>query len=98
MSIGLLKGRSLPGSIVSQPGEDLVSVQHNIAVFSMPNAKGEKKKNLRRVVLSQSMGGTFPNRNTTFEKHPGDVVEMLAEEAARFVERGYAVYLPEQTV
>ena len=93
MSIGMLRGKSQPGSVVTQPG-DLVSVRDNVPVFVMPSAKGKKAKTAI-VVLTQSMGGMIPGTNLDWSKHPGDVVKMLAEEATRFVDRGYATYLPE---
>ena len=92
MSLGLLKGKSHPGSVVNQPGE-LVSVRENVPVYVMYTARGKKKT--RRVVLATSMGGSIPNTNMIWTKKPGDVVEMLADEAERFVDRGYASYLPE---
>ena len=92
MSLGMLRGKSQPGSVVSQPG-DLVSVRDNVPVFVMPTARGKKKT--RRVVLTQSMCGSDPKNNVGWVKNPGDVVEMLADEAERYVERGYASYLPE---
>ena len=92
MSLGLLKGRSQPGSVVGQPGE-LVTVHENVPIFRMYNIG--KKSKTRRVVLISSMGGDIPGTHGTWAKGPGDVVEMLAEEATRFVDRGYATYLPE---
>lgn len=57
-----------------------------------------EKKNLRRIKLNTSLGGTIPGPNGeasgSFVHLPGAVVDWDAAEAQKFVDRGLATFEP----
>lgn len=99
MSIGLLRGRSQPGSVVTQPG----SVLQSVTVIDSPQSRGVKKTIV--VKLRSSMtghittpGGTFdatgkPNLSIVgrYDYKVGQLVRFPKDEAEVMIERSMAI-------
>ena len=99
MSIGLLRGRSQPGSVVTQPG----SVLQSIAVVDSPQCRGAKKTIV--IELRTSLSGHVTEPDGTFDDngkpnlglvgqyqfHVGQLVRFPADEAKRLIAKSFAV-------
>lgn len=92
MSLGLLKGRSPPGSVVSQPG----SVLQRITVIDSPQCRGARKTIVLKMRTSMA-GHVTPNlrRIGEYEFHIGQLVRFPADEAKRLIAKSFAVAVDE---
>ena len=99
MSLGLLKGRSQPGSIVTQPG----SVLQRVTVVDSPQSRGVRKTVV--VQMLSTMAGHITQRDGTTDEETGkpnlqlvgsynftigQLVRFPKDEAERLIVKGIA--------
>lgn len=104
MSLGLLKGRGQPGSIVAQPG----SVLQHVVVIDSPQCRGVKKTIVVRLLCTLSGHVTKPDGSTNAETGKpnlqlvgsydfvvGQLVRFPADEAERLIAKRLASVVTE---
>ena len=99
MSLGLLKGRSQPGSVVAQSG----SVLQSVPIISAPSCRESKKTMVVKIGSAICGHATRPDRSDlddngkpihkmygTWDAPAGARVRFPLAEAKNMIEKGYA--------